>query len=146
MIDTITSKVVLILGRFTEQRKPLLDRIRVELRNHDYLPVLFDFERPASKSFIETVGTLAQLSRFVIVDLTDARIVLDEVPYIARWTSVPIRPIIRVGQEEPVTLADLRKNHRSVLPTYVYEDSDSLFAVFQKEIIEPAEAKARELR
>ena len=27
-IDTITSKVVLILGRFSEQRKPILDAIR----------------------------------------------------------------------------------------------------------------------
>jgi hypothetical protein len=32
VIDTITSKAVLILGRFSEGRKPLLDAIRYELR------------------------------------------------------------------------------------------------------------------
>lgn len=41
VIDTITSKVVLILGRFTQQRKAILDAIREELRKKDYLPVLF---------------------------------------------------------------------------------------------------------
>jgi len=43
VIDTITSKVVLILGRFIEERKRVLDAIREELRKHDYIPVLFDF-------------------------------------------------------------------------------------------------------
>ena len=46
VIDTITSKVVLILGRFTPERKALLDAIREALRRHDYLPVMFDFEKP----------------------------------------------------------------------------------------------------
>jgi Pentapeptide repeats (8 copies) len=45
VIDTITSKVVLILGRFTPERKAILDALRDELRNHNYTPVLFDFEK-----------------------------------------------------------------------------------------------------
>jgi hypothetical protein len=32
VIDTITSKVVLILGRFTLDRKTVLERLRTELR------------------------------------------------------------------------------------------------------------------
>jgi hypothetical protein len=43
VIDTITSKVVLILGRFSPERKAVLDALRKDLRKHDYLPVLFDF-------------------------------------------------------------------------------------------------------
>ena len=35
VIDTITSKVVLILGRFTEERKAVLDAIREEFRRRD---------------------------------------------------------------------------------------------------------------
>src|SRR5262245_24700047 len=38
MIDTVTSKMVLILGRFTEERKSILDAIREELRNRGLLP------------------------------------------------------------------------------------------------------------
>jgi uncharacterized protein YjbI with pentapeptide repeats len=49
VIDTITSKVVLILGRFTPERKTVLDSIRDELRKRDYTPVLFDFEKPSNR-------------------------------------------------------------------------------------------------
>lgn len=45
VIDTITSKVVLILGRFTEERKAVLDALRDELRNHKLTPVVFDLGR-----------------------------------------------------------------------------------------------------
>ena len=37
MIDTITSKVVLILGRFTAERKAVLDALREELSKRHYL-------------------------------------------------------------------------------------------------------------
>jgi hypothetical protein len=40
VIDTITSKVVLILGRFTAERKAVLDALREELRQRNYLPIL----------------------------------------------------------------------------------------------------------
>src|SRR5205085_6673850 len=66
VIDTITSKVVLILGRFTPERKTVLDALRNELRKQNYSPILFDFEKPSSRDFTETVRTLAHLSKFII--------------------------------------------------------------------------------
>jgi hypothetical protein len=36
VIDTVTSKAVLILGRFTPERKEVLDAIREELRRRAY--------------------------------------------------------------------------------------------------------------
>ena len=42
IIDTITSKVVLILGNFSSKRKKVLDELRNKLRNYDYIPVMFD--------------------------------------------------------------------------------------------------------
>jgi len=71
VIDSITSKVVVILGRFTPERKAILDAIRDELRKRDYLPALFDFEKPASKDLTGTISTLANMARFIIADLTD---------------------------------------------------------------------------
>ena len=41
IIDTTTSKVVLILGRFTSERKAILEDLRDELRRCGYVPVLF---------------------------------------------------------------------------------------------------------
>jgi hypothetical protein len=52
VIDTVTSKVVLILGRFSSERKPLLDAIRDKLREKNLVPVLFDFEKPVPGELI----------------------------------------------------------------------------------------------
>ena len=35
-------KTVLILGRFTAERKAVLDALRDELRKRNYLPILFE--------------------------------------------------------------------------------------------------------
>jgi hypothetical protein len=71
VIDTITSKVVLILGRFSDDRKVVLDYLRDELRKHNYLPIMFDFEPSTHRTTVETIKTLAGMAQFVIVDLTD---------------------------------------------------------------------------
>jgi len=62
VIDSLTSKAVLILGRFSPQRKATLDALRKELRKRNYLPIMFDFEKPVRRDFTETVSTLAHLS------------------------------------------------------------------------------------
>jgi hypothetical protein len=54
VIDTITTKAVLILGRFTPERKTTLDALRDALRSHNYLPILFGFEKPTNRDFTET--------------------------------------------------------------------------------------------
>ena len=62
--------MVLILGRFTDERKAVLDTLRDELRKQDYLPILFDFEKPASRNTDETITLLARMARFVIADIS----------------------------------------------------------------------------
>ena len=74
VIDTITSKVVLILGRFSiPERKTLLNSLRDELRKRNYAPVVFDFEKPTNRTTDETITLLARMARFVIADISDAR-------------------------------------------------------------------------
>jgi hypothetical protein len=53
VIDTIAKKAVLILGRFTLRRKAILDVKREALRTHAYVPILFDFDKPASRDLTE---------------------------------------------------------------------------------------------
>ncbi len=55
VIDTLTSKAVLILGRFTKKRKAILDALREKLSNMDYLPIIFDFDKPTDRDLTETV-------------------------------------------------------------------------------------------
>jgi hypothetical protein len=63
VIDTVTSKAVLILGSFTEGRKAILEALRDELRNRNYLPILFDFDKPDTRTTDETITLLARMAR-----------------------------------------------------------------------------------
>ena len=47
VIETVGKRAVLILGRFSEQRKPILDSVRHKVRECRLIPILFDFEGPA---------------------------------------------------------------------------------------------------
>jgi TolB-like protein/Tfp pilus assembly protein PilF len=49
VIDTIGRKGVLLLGRFTEGRIAILERLREELRDRGYLPIVFNFDKPETK-------------------------------------------------------------------------------------------------
>src|SRR5262245_56040773 len=65
VIDTIGKKGVLLLGRFTEGRMVVLERLRDKLRDLGFVPMVFNFDKPETKDFTETVRLLASLSRFV---------------------------------------------------------------------------------
>ena len=146
VIDTIGRKAVLILGRFTPERKNILDAIREELRKHDYLPILFDFEKPASKDLTETVSTLAHMSRFIIADITDAKSIPQELQAVVpHLPSVAVQPLIHVADRE-YGMFEHFKRYPWVLPIYHYKDQDALIKAIGKEVIEPAEAKVKELR
>jgi hypothetical protein len=47
-----------------------LQAIARELRRMEYLPFIFDFDRPAGRNITETVQILVGISRFVVVDLS----------------------------------------------------------------------------
>lgn len=146
VIDTITSKAVLILGRFSEQRKPVLDAIRMELRQRNYLPILFDWEKPSTRDITETVSALAHMSKFVIADITDAKSIPQELMAIVpNLPSVPVQPIILLSQREYGMFEHFR-NYRSVLPIAVYRNQAELLSSLEQCIIAPAEAKLNEIR
>jgi hypothetical protein len=143
IIDTITSKAVLILGRFTPERKVVLDAIREELRRRNYLPILFDFEKPTNRDLTETVLTLASMSRFVIADLTDPRSIPQELTTIVKeLPSVPVQPILLVDNRE-YGMFEHFKQYPWVLETYYYSSESQLLNSIQDKIIRPAEDKVR---
>ena len=146
VIDTITSKVVLILGRFTPERKAVLDALREELRKRDYLPVLFDFAPSQSRDITETVSLLARMARFVVVDITDARSIPQELSIIVPdLPSVPVQPLLQEGAGEYGMFEHFRR-YPWVLETYYYPSIQYLIAALGERVISPAEAKVRELR
>ncbi|MCK1719900.1 pentapeptide repeat-containing protein [Bradyrhizobium sp. 141] len=103
VIDNITSKAVLILGRFTDERKAVLDALREELRKSNYLPILFDFDVPATRDITETVSLLARMARFIIADLTDPSSIPKELEAIVPLLAVPVQPLIE-GASRPYAM------------------------------------------
>jgi uncharacterized protein YjbI with pentapeptide repeats len=145
IIDTITSKVVLILGRFTPERKAILDAIRDELRRRDYLPVLFDFEKPSSRDLSETLSTLAHMARFVIADMTDAKSIPQELEQIVPdLPSVPVQPLIASSDYEYALFEHIRR-YPWVLEICQYDSLDDLLTILKGKVIDPAEMKAKEI-
>ncbi len=144
VIDTITSKVVLILGRFTEERKQVLYALRNQLRTRNLTPVLFDFDVPADRDITETVTLLARMARFIVADLTDPASIPMELQAIAPDVAVPIRSIVHQGQE-PFSMFTTLKKYHWVLPPYEYGTLDELLRDLDEQVIAPSEAKRVEL-
>jgi hypothetical protein len=144
VIDTITSKVVLILGRFTAERKQVLDRLRNELRRHNLSPVLFDFDIPSDRDITETVTLLARMARFVIADLSDPRSIPQELQAFVPDVAVPVQPIIVSGQDPWAMFPDLRK-YPWMLKPYSYDSPEALLENLEADVIEPANDKRKEL-
>jgi hypothetical protein len=137
VIDAIGRKGVLILGRFYGERKAVLDALRERLPAFDLVPIVFDFDKPSHRDLTETVQLLANMSRFVIADVTDAKSIPQELSHIIpSLPSVPVRPIILDGEYE-YSMFEHWKPFKSVLDVYRYKDRDQLLANIEAAIIEP---------
>jgi uncharacterized protein YjbI with pentapeptide repeats len=145
VINSITTKLVLILGRFSTERKAVLDAMRLRLRELGYCPILFDFGTPSTRDTHETLTTLARLSRFVVADITDPRSVPQElVGIVESLPSVPVQPILMSG-EELWGMYDHIKRYPWVLGIHYYSTKSDLMGSFLEKIVQPAEAKAQHL-
>jgi hypothetical protein len=143
-IDAITSKAVLILGRFTHERKAVLDALRNELRKRDYLPILFDFDVPATRDITETVTLLARMSRFIIADLTDPSSIPKELEAIVPQLAIPVQPLIE-GSSRPYAMFKDYWKYDWVLPAYRYDNINSLLVTLPEKVVVPAEEKVKAL-
>lgn len=146
VLDTISSKAVLILGRFTPERKIILEAIADELRKHNLLPIIFDFERPTSRDFTETIKTLASISLFIIADITSPKSSPLELQAVVPDYQIPLVPIIQTGEEPFSMLSDLIGKHDWVLqPVIKYSSSYDLIRGFKEVILDRAWNKHQEL-
>lgn len=148
VLSEVATRSVLILGRFTQERKPMLDLIRREIGTppRQYVPILFDFDRPRDRTMIESVLRFAAVSRFVIADLSDPKWVLAELQQIVpSFPSLPVVPIIQAQQDEKLVIAQFETYH-SVHPVIRYLDGTHLRSILDAQILSAAEAMYTELQ
>ena len=110
------------------------------------MPILFDFDKPASQDLTATVSTLAHLVRFIIADLTDPSSIPYELATVVPTTPVPVQPILLSGSSEFAMFQDLQRRYHWVLTTHRYDSQMQLIADLDEKVIAPAEAKAKNLR
>jgi hypothetical protein len=92
------------------------------------------------------VRLLANLSRFVIVDITNPRSTPLELQATVPDYMVPFVPILEQGQDPFAMFVDLQSKYDWVLePVIAYPSVDRLIEVVEDKIVRPAEAKFNEL-
>ncbi len=137
VIETVGKKAVLLLGRFTSERKAVLDALRDALRRDDWIPILFDFDGPRNRDRTETISTLAHLARAIIVDLTDARSVPQELMAIVpSLPSVPVQPILADSDSEYSTFEHLAR-YAWVAPVFRYSTPEHLTTWLVRDFLRP---------
>jgi len=140
VIDTVTAKSVLILGRFTRERKLALDNLRAALRARGLVPMLFDFKPSDRRDLTETIQLLANMARFVIADLTEAKSLPQELSHIIPFLpSVPVQPILFQGERE-YAMFEHWADYQWVLPKLTYKDEQELVQDVLPRIFEQVES------
>jgi hypothetical protein len=146
VIDTIGEKGVLILGRFTEERKAVLDAIRDRLRELGFVSMMFDFERPTQRDFTETIKTLAGLSRFIIADITNPKSSPLELQATMPDYMIPFVPIIHEDEKPFAMFRDLKQKYGEwVLDVRKYDSAANLRERLDKAVVRPALDKSNQL-
>lgn len=98
-IRVMRTKAVLILGSFrTSDSTDFLDGLRLDLSARGFVPIIFNFDTSSSSFRMQTVRTLALLSNFVIVDLSDRSGQYKELEIVST-TYVPFILIAKKGTE-----------------------------------------------
>jgi len=144
VLNTITSKAVLILGRFTTERKEILDSIANELRKNDLLPIIFDFEKATSRDFTETIRVLAGLSFFIIADITDPSSIPLELQAAVPDYQIPFITVIETGRKPFAMFRDLKK-YSWIFEPVAYSSKDELINGFKEIFLDRAFEKQKEL-
>jgi hypothetical protein len=145
VINTVTRRGVLLLGRFGDGGLAVLQAVAAWLRapeNGGYLSLLFDFPRPESKTYTETIRTLASLARFVIVDLSGPS-VPQEITATVDLYEIPFVPILEQERKDWSMFQDFLVKQR-VLEPVRFTDQNHLLQLLAKEVIAPAEKLVEE--
>lgn len=137
-LETVTSKLVLLLGRFSAEHKPALEALKFALAERDYVPVLFDFDGPRGRNTTETVTALAHMAKFIIADVTEPKSVPAELQAIVpNLPSVPVRLICAAGTNVYPMADAILQRPNAVKKIFPYRDPQHLAASLDERIVGP---------
>lgn len=108
-INILNKRGVLLLGKFKDGGLERLYKLRDWFANHNFLPMIFDFDRPHSLDYTETIVTMSGLSKLVVADLSG-----DSVPQeLHAILTNFVKPVVVYHDSAPYSmLKDLRRKNR----------------------------------
>lgn len=108
-INILNKRGVLLLGKFKDGGLERLYKLRDWFANQNYLPMIFDFDRPPSLDYTETIVTMSGLSKLVVADLSG-----DSVPQeLHAILTNFVKPVVVYHDSAPYSmLKDLRRKNR----------------------------------
>ncbi len=140
VINSVTARGVLILGRFGSGGLDALRRIARKLREMKYLPMIFDFNRPDTRNYTETVKTLVGLSRFVIVDLSGPSVPQELYATVPHF-KIPFVPILEAGRKPHGMVPDILEYDWVLKPVVEFSTLDELEQMLPSRVVERAELR-----
>jgi len=140
VLNAVTERGVLLLGRFGGGGLEVLQAVAAKLREEKYLPIIFDFERPQDRNYTETVKTLAGLSRFIIADLSGPSVPQELYATVPHF-KIPFVPIIETGRKQFAMAVDLLEYPWVIRPPVTFASTEELLSLVPSKIIAPAEEK-----
>jgi hypothetical protein len=143
VIKSVTERGVLILGRFGDGGLEVLQSIAAKLREMEYLPIIFDFDRPDDKNYTETVKTLVGLSRFVIVDLSGPSVPQELYATVPHF-KIPFIPVIEESRTPYSMNKDILEYPWVLSPVIEFKNKEHLVELIPSRVIEPAEEMCKE--
>lgn len=143
VISAVVDRGVLILGRFSPERKEVLNAVADRLIKLGYLPLLFDFERVQGMDYTETIMTLAGLARFVLADISQPRSVQQEAHAIIPNFQRPFIAFLQNGEEPWSMFGDLMKHPWVSRDVRGYTEIGSLLDELPRMIDEAEEIRER---
>jgi hypothetical protein len=139
-INAVSERGVLLLGRFKDGGYEVLQAVAAKLRELKYLPILFDFERPESRNYTETIKTLAGLARFVVVDLSGPSVPQELAATVPHF-KIPFVPIIEKGRKPYSMVKDILEYPWVIRPIVQFADKEDLIKLLPAQVVQPAEKR-----
>lgn len=143
LLSIVSARGVLLLGRFGGGGLAILKGLADRLREDKYLPMIFDFDRPAQRNYTETVKTLVGLARFVIVDLSGPSVPQELYATVPHF-KIPFIPILEEGRSMASMVVDILEYPWVAQPPLRFSSLSELIGEVGPRIIERAERMVAE--
>lgn len=108
-INIFNKRGVLLLGKFKDGGLQRLYKLRDWFAGQNYLPMIFDFDRPPSLDYTETIVTMSGLSKLVVADLSGNSVPQELHAILTNF----VKPVVVYYDSAPYSmLKDLKRKNR----------------------------------